>query len=116
MCSTHQSAKYTNVERSDEAQQGVSGKSAVSPHDGNVPSNYREAYDVDDSIERRSDEENSLSNDGILAEQLDGIQSAIDAMENPGDNEEEDSLTMLMNVIQNEDLSNVLNDMPWNVI
>lgn len=64
-------------------------------------------------MQNSNEEQNALA-DGILMEQLAGIQGAIDAMENTGVNEEEDSLSLLMNVIENEDLSSVLNDMPWN--
>jgi hypothetical protein len=49
-------------------------------------------------------------------EQLEGIQGAIDVMENPEVNDEEDSMSLLLNVIESEDLSSVLSDMPWNLM
>ena len=49
-------------------------------------------------------------------EQLAGIQGAIDVMENPEVNDEEDSMSLLLNVIESEDLSSVLSDMPWNLM
>jgi hypothetical protein len=49
-------------------------------------------------------------------EQLAGIQGAIDVMENPEVNDEEDSLSLLLNVIESDDLSSVLSDMPWNLM
>lgn len=60
-------------------------------------------------------EHNNLT-DGILMEQLAGIQGAIEAMENPGLNDdEEDSLSLLMNVMESGDLGS-LSDMPWNLV
>ena len=80
--------------------------------------NYRQGNNVEvsEGIPIANEEET----DGILMQQLKGIQGAIDAMENTGvnddDDEDEDSLSLLMNVLESDDLNSVLNDMPWNLM
>ena len=116
--SSSQSAKYTNVDRPPkESQQTVPNNPASSPRDDPAIYNYRQANhaELTDGMSGIGEDQNTLA-DGILIEQLAGIRGAIDTMENTGEDEEEDSLSLLMNVIENEDLSSVLNDMPWNLM
>ncbi|CAB3987387.1 Hypothetical predicted protein [Paramuricea clavata] len=112
-----QSAKYTNVERPKESQPTVPNDPTSSPRNATALENYREVNHVEltGDIHSTSEQQNILA-DGILMEQLAGIQGAIDVMENPEVTDEEDSLSLLMNVIESEDLSSVLSDMPWNLI
>ena len=49
-------------------------------------------------------------------EQLAGFQGAMDVMENPEVNDEEESLSLLMDVIESEGLSSVLSDMAWSLM
>ena len=117
MCSSSQSAKYTNVDRPKESQPTVPNDPTNSPRNGTALENYREVNQVEltGGIHSTSEQRNILA-DGILMEQLAGIQGAIDVMENPEVNDEEDSLSLLLNVIESEDLSSVLSDMPWNLM
>lgn len=114
--SSSQSAKYSNVEISKGVKKTASNDTTVSPRGSPALEQYRQSNDaeVPGEINHSSEEQNALA-DGILMEQLAGIRGAIDAMENTeNSNEEEDSLSLIMNVIENEDLSSVLDDMPWN--
>ncbi|CAB4026034.1 Hypothetical predicted protein [Paramuricea clavata] len=61
-------------------------------------------------------EQQNIPAAGIITEQLTGIQGAMDVMENPEVNDEEESLSLLMNVIESEGLSSVLSDMDWNLM
>ena len=113
--SSSQSAKYSNVEKPKDVAKTASNNSTLSPRGSPAVEQYRQNHEVEvtNGINSPSEEQNALA-DGILIEQLEGIRGAIDAMENTGDNNEDDSLSLIMNVIENEDLSSVLGDMPWN--
>ncbi|XP_028410576.1 protein cycle-like isoform X2 [Dendronephthya gigantea] len=100
-----QSAKYTNVDSLTESQSTVAN--GLRPAQD---TNYRQRDNFEVTSGSNEEQQNSLA-DGILLEQLEGIQGAINAMENTA--AEEDSFSLLINVIENEDLG-VLNDMPWN--
>lgn len=76
--------------------------------------NYGQRNNYDVTNGSTNEGQNTVA-DGILLEQLEGIQGAIDAMENTVV-EEDDSLSLLMNVIESEDIGSVLNDMPWNLM
>ena len=90
------------MEKPKEVEKTASNDTTISPRDSPALEQYRQGNDAEVA-------------DGILMEQLAGIRGAIDAMENTeNSNEEEDSLSLIMNVIENEDLSSVLDDMPWN--
>jgi hypothetical protein len=111
--SSSQSAKYSNVDRPKESEQTVSNSSSSSPRGGHALDNYRQSnVEGTDDIQSGNEEQS----DGIMIEQLAGIQGAIDAMENTEVNDDEDSLSLLMNVLESDDLSTVLNDMPWNLM
>jgi hypothetical protein len=111
--SSSQSAKYSNVDRPKESEQTVSNSSSSPPRGGHALDNYRQSnVEGTDDIQSGNEEQS----DGIMIEQLAGIQGAIDAMENTEVNDDEDSLSLLMNVLESDDLSTVLNDMPWNLM
>ncbi|XP_046861237.1 uncharacterized protein LOC124454469 [Xenia sp. Carnegie-2017] len=114
-----QSAKYSNLDRPKSVPR-TSNFTENSPREtgnsvrGVAQENQRENADM--SQEDDFGQENNSLTDGILMEQLAGIQGAIEAMENPGLNDdEEDSLSLLMNVMESGDLGN-LSDMPWNLV
>lgn len=116
--SSSQSAKYSNVATANESElsNDISDHAMNSSHGASGSDlNYRQGTQVETAggINSTSEGQSNLA-DGILVEQLAGIQGAIDAMESTEINEEEDSLSLLMNVIENEDLGSILNDMPWN--
>ena len=97
------------------AQAVVNGGSAQLVHPQRSDTNHRQGGILNDSVGSNLKTQGDLP-DNILLEQLAGIQGAIDAMENNTTTAEDDErFSLFMNVIDNdEDLGNVLNDMPWN--
>ncbi|CAB4002116.1 Hypothetical predicted protein [Paramuricea clavata] len=112
-----QSAKCTNVHRAKESQSTVPNDPTSSPRNATALENNREVNHVEltGGIHSTSKQQN-IPTDGIIMEQLAGIQGAMDVMENPEVNDEEENLSLLMNVIESEGLSSVLSDMARNLV
>ena len=115
--SSSQSAKYSNVDRPKESQPTVSNNPSSPSRGSHALNNYRQSNNVE--ITEGIQSVNEEHTDGILMQQLEGIQGAINRMENTGINDgddDDDSLSLLMNVLESEDFNSVLSDMPWNLM